>query len=336
MNRIVVLDGYTLNPGDLSWRCFTRLGQLEIYDRSRPEEIIPRVGKAEIILTNKVHLREETLASLPNLKYIGVLATGYNHIDCLAAQKLGITVTYIPEYATHATAQMTIALLLEITNRVAKHNRLVHDGIWNDCQDFSFSNGALIELWGKTIGIIGYGQIGRCVAQIASALGMKVLATSRNIENQLMRDGHHQHMEVEHSHPQGVSYVSLESLLQQSDVISCHCPLTPATRNLINWDAISQMKDGVILLNTSRGPIINEEDVAEALRQGKIRAAAVDVLSTEPPKSRNPLLKAPNCIITPHIAWAAKETRQRLLNVAYENVESFLAGNPCNVVPRQE
>jgi len=328
MKRVVILDGYTTNPGDLSWNLFEELGELHVYDRTPASEILERVGDAEIVFTNKTPFTRETFASLPSLRYLGAMSTGYNVIDVEAARDFGVTVTFVPEYATYATAQMTIALLLELSNQVGRHNRLVHEGGWAKSVDFCFTDGPLTELWQKTLGLVGYGKIAGRVAKIAQALGMNVLATSRTIDARLAAGD----LVPGSVNEDGVQYASFESILRDSDIISFHSPLTPETRGLINAQTISRMKDGVILINTARGPIFDEPAVAEALRNGKIAGVGVDVLSTEPPAPGNPMLTAPNCIITPHIAWAPKETRQRLLDTVYANVQSFLSGNPQNVV----
>ena len=326
--RIVVLDGYTANPGDLSWAPFEKFGEIQVYDRTLESEILSRIGSAEIVLTNKTPFTRETFAGLPNLKYLGAMSTGYNVIDVEAAKDMGVTVTFVPEYATYATAQMTIAHLLELSNQVGRHNRLVHEGGWSKSVDFCFTDGPLTELQNKTLGLVGYGKIARRVAVIAQALGMKVVAASRTIDKRLASG------ELSSCSPDsdGVYYASFDALLQSSDMISFHCPLTPETRGMVNKETISRMKNGVFLINTSRGPVFEEIDVAQALKSGKIAGAAVDVLSAEPPAGDNPMLTAPNCIITPHIAWAPRETRQRLLNTVYENLCSFVNGSPQNVV----
>jgi len=328
MRKGVVLDGYTANPGDLSWKPFEEFCEITVYDRTPDAEIVSRIGDAEIVFTNKTPLTRMILASLPNLKYLGAMSTGYNVIDVVAAKEMGVTVTFVPEYATYATAQMTIAHLLELSNQVGRHNRIVHEGGWERSVDFCFTSGPLTELLQKTLGLVGYGKIAGRVAAIAQALGMEVLATSRSIETRLasgeLPSGFEDNI--------GVKYVSFDALLRRSDVISFHCPLTPETQGLANRETISRMKNGAFLINTSRGPVLNENDVAEALRTGKLAGVAVDVLSTEPPSADNPLLTAPGCIITPHIAWAPKETRQRLLDTVYENLRAFLTGNPQNVV----
>ena len=328
MRKGVVLDGYTANPGDLSWKPFEEFCEITVYDRTPDAEIVSRIGDAEIVFTNKTPLTRMTLASLPNLKYLGAMSTGYNVIDVEAAKEMGVTVTFVPEYATYATAQMTIAHLLELSNQVGRHNRIVHEGGWERSVDFCFTSGPLTELLQKTLGLVGYGKIAGRVAAIAQALGMEVLATSRSIENRLASG----ELPSGHKDDIGVKYVSFDELLRRSDVISFHCPLTPETQGLANRETISRMKNGAFLINTSRGPVLNENDVAEALRTGKLAGVAVDVLSTEPPSADNPLLTAPGCIITPHIAWAPKETRQRLLDTVYENLQAFLTGNPKNVV----
>jgi len=328
MSKIVILDGYTTNPGDLSWEPFREFGELTVFDRTPASEILTRAGGADIILTNKTPLTRETMSSLPGLKYIGAMSTGWNVIDAEAAKEMGITVTNIPEYATFATAQLTAALLLELANRVGNHDRLVHAGAWADSADFSFTDGTLIELSSKTLGLVGYGKIARRVAVIAQALGMHVMATSRTIEKHLASG----EMQPRTAGADGVTYVTLDALLRKSDFISFHCPLTKETQGLVSRNTISRMKDGVFLINTSRGPVFDENDVAEALRTGKIAGAAVDVLSSEPPLPGNPLLTAPNCIITPHIAWTPKETRQRLMDTLCENIRNYLSGKPCSTV----
>ena len=328
MRKGVVLDGYTANPGDLSWKPFEEFCEITVYDRTPDDEILSRIGDAEIVFTNKTPFTRLTFASLPNLKYLGAMSTGYNVIDVEAAKEMGVTVTFVPEYATYATAQMTIAHLLELSNQVGRHNRLVHEGGWAHSVDFCFTSGPLTELLQKTLGLVGYGKIARRVAVIAQALGMEVLAASRSIENRLLSG----ELPSGYKDEIGVKYVSFDDLLNASDVISFHCPLTPETRGLANSETISRMKDGAFLINTARGPVLNEEDVALALQTGKLAGVAVDVLSTEPPSADNPLLTAPGCIITPHIAWAPKETRQRLLNTVYDNLRAFLAGSPQNVV----
>lgn len=310
--KIVVLDGYAANPGDLSWAAFEQLGELTVYDRTAPGDVAVRLEGAAIALTNKTVLTRELMAGAKELKYVGVLATGYNVVDVAAARELGITVCNIPAYSTDSVAQMVFALLLEICQHVGDHSRAVHAGRWTASKDFCFWDSPLIELAGKTMGIVGYGRIGKKVAEIARCFGMKVVAWTRT--------------------PRDPECVSLDELLKVSDVISLHCPLFPETQNLINSESIAKMKDGVILINTSRGPVINDGDLAEALKSGKIYAAACDVASVEPIPADNPLLGLENMIFTPHIAWATHEARARLMDIAVENVKAFLAGAPINVV----
>jgi len=317
--KIVILDGYTENPGDLSWEGFEQLGELTVYDRTSltdAEEAIARIGEAEVVLTNKTPLTHDILSACPSVRYIGLLATGYNVVDIVAAKEKEITVCNIPTYGTSAVAQMVFALLLEICHHVGEHSQAVLNGDWTNCADFCFWNYPLIELMDKCIGIIGFGRIGQNTAQIAQAFGMKVLAYDEHV--------------IEEAKGLG-EYVSLDELLSQSDVISLHCPLFPSTAGIINKDNISKMKDGVIIINTSRGPLIVEQDLADALNAGKVYAAAVDVVSTEPIKADNPLLMAKNCIITPHIAWAPKESRKRLMDIAVDNLKAFLDGKPVNI-----
>ena len=321
--KIVVLDGYALNPGDLSWKGMEDFGDLTVYDRSsydpKDEDIIlERAKDADIILTNKTPLTKNVINNMPNLKYIGVLATGYDVVDIDAAKERGVVVTNIPSYGTTAVAQMTFALILELTNHVGEHNRAVHDGQWERSQDWSFTKHPLMELAGKTIGIIGYGRIGQNVGEIAQAFGMKVLANAKTPREELENEM--------------VKFADLDSLLRDSDIISLHCPLTEDTEEMINKDSISLMKDSALLINTSRGGLINEEDLARALNEGDIPGAALDVVSVEPISSDNPLLKAKNTIITPHISWAPRESRLRLMNIAVENLKSFMDGKPKNLV----
>ncbi len=317
--RIVVLDGHAVNPGDLDWGPLARLaepGGFTVHDRTPEALVLERIGDAEAVLTNKTLLRRETLEAAPRLRYVGVLATGYNVVDLACADERGIVVTNVPGYATDAVAQFTLALLLEAASRVGAHDACVHGGEWTACSDFSFFHGRLRELSGKTLGIVGYGAIGRATALVAKALGMRVLASrTRPFE----ADG-------------VVEPATFAQVLAESDVVSLHCPLTEATRGLIGRDAIARMKDGAILLNVARGPVVVEADVAEALRSGKLAWFAADVLSTEPPKPDNPLLSAPNCILTPHIAWAAEETRARLIAIAADNLAAWAAGRPVHAV----
>ncbi|WRS28812.1 D-2-hydroxyacid dehydrogenase [Oscillospiraceae bacterium MB08-C2-2] len=315
--KIVVLDGYTENPGDLSWEGFEKLGSLTVYDRTAPGDIVSRIGDAEAVITNKTPLTKETLEACPSIRYIGVLATGYNVVDVAAAKAKGIPVCNIPTYGTTAVAQFVFALLLEICHHVGHHSDTVKAGKWTTSQDFCYWDFPLIELAGKTMGIIGFGRIGQSAGALAKAFGMKVLAYD------------------EYPNDAGkaiAEYVTLDELLAQSDVISLHCPLFESTTGIINKNSIAKMKDGVILINTSRGPLIVEEDLRAALDSGKVAGAGMDVVSTEPIKADNPLLGASNCLITPHIAWAPKESRKRLMDIAVQNLADFVAGKSTNVV----
>jgi len=315
--KIVILDGYTENPGDLSWSGLEALGELTVYDRTPPEQVADRIGDAEIVILNKTPLPREMLDRCPNVRYIGVLATGYNIVDVQAAKERGIPVCNIPTYGTDAVGQFAIAMLLEICHHVAHHDAAVHEGRWESCPDWCFWDYPLIELAGKTMGIIGFGRIGRTTGRIARALGMQVVACDS--------------IETDEGREIG-RYLPLEELFACSDVIALHCPLFPETQGIINRDTIAKMKDGVILLNNSRGPLIVEQDLADALNSGKVYAAGLDVVSPEPIRGDNPLLKAKNCLITPHISWAPKESRQRLMGIAVESLRAFLDGNPINVV----
>lgn len=320
--KIVILDAYTTNPGDLSWERFKEFGELTVYDRGIKndlQESIDRIQDADVVLTNKVPIKEELLEACPNIKYIGTLSTGYNIIDLDACRTRGIPVCNVPSYSTSAVAQFTMALLLEVCHHVGEHNNIVHSGGWERSVDFCFWNYPLIELSSKTIGIIGFGKIGQEVAKLAEAFGMKVLAYSRT--------------EYEEGRKLA-EYVDLDTLLASSDIVSLHCPLFPETRGIINNEKIAKMKDGAILLNTSRGPLIVEEDVANALNSDKLYYYATDVASREPIRSDNPLLTAKNCIITPHIAWAAKETRERLVGIVYENLKAYTEGKVQNNVAK--
>ena len=318
--KIVVLDGYTENPGDLSWGELEKLGEFTVYDRTSltdENEAIERIGDAEIVITNKTPITKKVLDSCQGIKYIGVLATGYNVVDYACAGEKGIPVTNVPGYGTDTVAQFAFGLLLEICHHVAHHSRAVHEGRWENCPDFCFCDYPQIELAGKTMGIIGFGRIGQKVGTIAKAFGMKVLAHSP------------------HEHESGKAigtYVDLDTLLRESDIISLHCPLFPATEGIINKETIGKMKDGVIILNNSRGPLVVEQDLADALNSGKVLAAGVDVVSSEPIHGDNPLLDAKNCFITPHIAWATKEARQRIMDCTLKNLQAFLDGEPVNVV----
>lgn len=315
--KIVVLDGYTENPGDLSWEGLEQLGDLTVYDRSLQDQVVERIGNAEIVLVNKVQLTKEIMKHTTNLKYIGVLATGYNVVDVEAAKAKGITVTNIPTYGTDGVAQYAIALLLELCHRIGEHSTTVFAGDWTTNADWCYWNSPQMELAGKTIGIIGYGRIGQKVGAIAAALGMTVIANDRSHTEGIVA---------------GAKMVDLDQLFSESDVISLHCPLFPETEGLINKETIAKMKDGVYIVNDSRGQLINEADLRDALNSGKVGGAAVDVVSTEPIKQDNPLLEAKNIIITPHMAWASREARARLMAIAVENVEKFQAGTPVNVV----
>ncbi|HEY0552283.1 MAG TPA: D-2-hydroxyacid dehydrogenase [Verrucomicrobiae bacterium] len=315
--NIVVLDGFTLNPGDLNWDALERLGSCAIHDRTPANQIIERAGEAEIVLTNKTVLGRETILALPKLKYIGVLATGYNVVDIAAAKERGIPVTNIPDYGTHSVAQFTFALLLELAHHVGHHAQTVRDGRWTRSADFCYWDYPLIELPGLTFGVIGFGKIGRAVAKLADAFGMKVLVHNRSRPKDL---------------PAHFELAGLEDLLSRSDVVSLHCPLTPENKQFINPERLARMKPSAFLLNTSRGPLLDEHAVANALNSGKIAGAALDVLSVEPSQADNPLLSAKNCFVTPHIAWATRAARARLMDIAVENIRAFLAGAPCNVV----
>lgn len=318
--KIVVLDGYTLNPGDLSWEGISQFGDLKVYDRTEfdSKAIIKNIGDATIVLTNKTPLSKSVLTQVPHLKYVGILATGYNNIDIEAAKSLAITVTNVPTYGTQAVAQFTMALLLELCHHIGEHANAVNDGEWTVAPDFCFWNSPLIELDGKTLGIIGFGKIGQATAKMAQAFGLNILAYNRSKNPDLESET--------------CKYVALDELLKSSDIISLHCPQTNDTTGIINTANIDKMKDGVMLINTSRGGLIIEDDLKDALNSGKIAGAAVDVVSTEPIEADNPLLKAKNCIITPHIAWAPKASRQRMMQTSVENLKSYLEGNPMNVV----
>ena len=316
--KIVVLDGYALNPGDLNWEPLKAFGQVMVYDRTATEaEGISRIADAEIVLINKFPITESLLEACPSVRMIGVLATGYNVVDCAAARRRSIPVCNVPSYGTAAVTQFTMALILELCHRVALHNRSVRQHDWENCPDFCYWLTPQMELNGKTIGIIGFGRIGRAVGKLAKAFGMRVLACSPR------------------EYPEGLEigqYVDLDTLLRQSDIVSLHCPLLPSTREIINAGTIEKMKDGAMLINTSRGPLVNEQDLADALESGKLRGAAVDVVAQEPIRADNPLLTTHKCIITPHIAWAPVESRQRLMDCVVSNVRAFLEGAPQNVV----
>ncbi len=319
--KIVVLDGYTLNPGDLSWDALENLGECKIYERTSltdEAEIIERIGDAEIVITNKTPVTKKIFDACKNIKYVGVLATGYNVVDVETAKIKKIPVCNIPTYGTTAVAQFAIALLLEICHHVGHHNKAVHEGRWENNDDWCFWDYPLIELAGKTIGIIGYGRIGQTTGKLARALGMNVIAFDA--------------MREVGTKTEDCTFVELDELFKTSDVIALHCPLFPSTQGIINKDNIAKMKDGVIIINNSRGQLIVEEDLRAALDSGKVYAAGLDVVSTEPIRGDNPLLGAKNCIITPHISWAPKESRARLMKIAVDNLKAFLSGKPVNVV----
>jgi glycerate dehydrogenase len=318
--KIIILDGYTENPGDLSWGEFEKLGELTIYDRTSltdTSEVISRIGDAEIVLTNKTPVDGRAITSCTNLKYIGVLATGYNVVDVDAARARNITVCNIPTYGTAAVGQFAIALLLEICHHIGHHSKAVYEGRWESNPDWCFWDYPLIELAEKTIGVVGFGRIGQTTGAIAKAMGMKVIA----------------HDEYPNEQGRAIAeYVTMDELLTTSEVIALHCPLFPSTHGLINRETIARMKDGVIIINNARGPLIVEKDLADALNSGKVYAAGLDVVSSEPIREDNPLLSAKNCIITPHISWAPKESRLRLMNIAVDSLRAFLDGRPINVV----
>ncbi|MDR1828334.1 MAG: D-2-hydroxyacid dehydrogenase [Methylobacteriaceae bacterium] len=315
--KIVVLDGYTENPGDLSWSPFEAFGGVTVYDRTPAAEIAKRIGDAQIVITNKTPIKRETLAACPAIRYVGVLATGYDVVDVGAARERGIVVTNIPAYGTAAVAQFAIALLLEIANRVGHHAGAVKAGRWASNPDWCFWDYPLMELAGKTMGIIGFGRIGQATGRAAAALGLRVIAHDK-FPNDAGR--------------QIAEYVALEQLFAEADIIGLHCNLTPETREIIRKDTIALMKRGVIIINNSRGPLINEQDLADALESGKVAAAGLDVVSSEPISPDNPLLKAENCLITPHISWASVECRRRIMDMAVENLAAFVKGQPVNVV----
>ena len=315
--KIVILEGNAVNPGDLSWDILNQFGEVTIYDHTDPADAAARIGDAEIVLINKTPITAELLDQCPNTKLICVQATGYNVVDCEAAKARGVLVCNVPDYGTNAVAQFTFSLLLELCNRVGHHDSMVHDGAWCRCPSFCFWDTPQMEVYGKTIGIIGFGRIGRAVGKIANAFGMKVLAYNRS------------------RCPEGEAigtYVDLDTLLASSDIVSLHCPLTAETTDLINAQTLSKMKDGAILLNTARGPLLNEQDVTDALKQGKLRFAAMDVVSREPMAQDNPLLRAPNCIITPHMAWTPVESRQRIIDCTVQSIQGYLSGKPVNTV----
>lgn len=316
--NIVVLDGYTLNPGDLSWKKFDSIGKIKVYDRTDSCDILDRIGTAPYVLTNKTPLDERVFASCPSLKYIGVLATGYNVVDVEAAKKRGIIVTNIPTYGTTAVSQFVFALLLELCHHVGHHSQRVAENAWAECPDFCFWDYPMMELFGKTIGIVGMGRIGHATAVIANGFGMKVITYDAFVNKSFVSEG--------------IEYVSLDELLSKSDIVSLHCPLFKENTKMINANTISKMKDGAIIINTSRGPLIDEDALFDALKSKKLGGAALDVLTVEPPKGVNRLTTLDNCIITPHIAWAPKESRARLMDIAVENLRSFNNGTIVNCV----
>lgn len=316
--KIVVLDGYTLNPGDISWDGLRELGEVVLYEHTPFNQVIERARGAEVVFTNKTPLTAAEFEALPDLKYIGVLATGFNVVDIEEAKYRNIVVTNIPTYGTKSVAQMTFALLLEMTQHVKEHSDAVFQGEWSSSRDFCFWKHPLIELEGKTMGVIGFGKIGQSVANAAGAFGMKVLAYDA--------------MKTDQSQRKDFQWAALEELLSQSDVVSLHCPLTPETKGMINKETLMKMKQSAFLINTSRGPLIVEVDLADALNRDQISGAGLDVLATEPPLSDNPLLSAKNCIITPHISWATREARSRLMETAVDNLSKFIKGTPANVV----
>lgn len=309
MEKIIILDGGVANPGDLSWDDLAALGDLTVYDYTAPEDVIPRIGDASIILTNKTVIPADVISACPNLRYIGVLATGYNVVDLAAARERNIPVTNIPEYGTYAVAQYTMALILELASRVGLHDAAVKNGEWINSRDFCFWKAPMVELEGRTLGLIGYGRIGKAVEKIAKGFGMNVIIYSRSFQT-----------------------VTMDELCAQSDIISLHCPLTDVNKHFVNAEFISKMKDGAWLINTARGPLVVEQDLADALHSGKLGGVAVDVVEVEPMREASPLMSAPNSIITPHVAWAPDQARQRLINVAGSNIGAFIKGSPENVV----
>ena len=316
--KIVVLDGYTLNPGDITWAGFEKLGEFKCYDRTPEDKILERIGDAEVVITNKTPITKATIDAKPNLKYIGVLATGYNVVDFNYAKEKGIPVTNIPTYGTTAVAQFVFALLLEICHHVGHHAKTVAEGRWAKSEDFCYWDYPLVELAGKTMGIVGFGRIGQTAAKIGVAFGMKVLAFDEYVNKDL--------------ETADIKYASLDEVLSKADVISLHVPLFDSTKGMINKDSIAKMKDGVIIINTSRGPLVVEDDMVKALESGKVAGYGTDVVSVEPIVASNPLPKAKNCLVTPHIAWAPKAARERLMNIAVDNLAAFQKGSPINVV----
>ncbi|MEM1442943.1 MAG: D-2-hydroxyacid dehydrogenase, partial [Verrucomicrobiota bacterium] len=313
--KIVLLDAHTANPGDLSWEGLEAFGEVTVHERTPPEQVVERCAGAEIVLTNKALLPAEAISALPDLKYIGVVATGVNIVDLDAAKAAGVTVTNVPGYSTDSVAQLVFALILELASRVGDHSTAVAEGAWESCADFSFTTGAIVEMSGKRIGIVGFGAIGQATARIASAFGMDVVVYNRTREKVV-----------------GYPYVELDELISTSDIVSLHCPLTPDTQDLMNAERLASMKEGAWLINTSRGPLVDESALAEALESGPIGGAGLDVLCKEPMTLGNPLRTAPNCLITPHIAWATLEARIRLIDQVVANVKAWADGSPVNVV----
>lgn len=316
--KTVILDGSAANPGDISWAPIEKFGDLTVYDVTSPDQLVERAKGADICITNKTAFTEEVIAQLPDLKYIGVLATGFNVIDLPACTKRGITVTNVPEYSTFATAQMSVALLLELTNNTGLHSDSVKDGDWVRSPQFCYWKRPLTELWNKNAVVFGYGKIGKRVAQIFKALGMNVTAVPHRMPDTNEEDG--------------IKFATWEEAVKTADIISLHSPLTAETKDLINKESLKECKDGVIIINAARGPLVNEEDMADALRSGKVAGYAADVVSVEPMKADNPLLTSPNTVLTPHTAWAPKETRIRLIDMCAENIEAYLKGTPINKV----
>jgi glycerate dehydrogenase len=313
--KIVVLDGFTLNPGDLDWNGLREIGDVTVHDRTPDEEVVRRAAGAEILLTNKTPVSGAAIAQLPALRYIGVLATGYNVVDVAAAKSRGIPVANVPGYSTASVAQLVFALLLELTHRTGHHSQTVREGRWAACADFCYWDFPLVELDGKTLGVVGFGMIGKAVARIAAAFGMKVIASTRTARVEA-----------------GVEFISVDEVFRRADVVTLHCPLTPETQGLVNAQRLASMKPEAFLINTGRGALVVESDLAEALNSGRIAGAGLDVLSVEPPRPDNPLLTAKNCLVTPHIAWATRAARARLMDTAVANVRGFLGGTPQNVV----
>lgn len=315
--KIVMLDAYTTNPGDLSWDFMNEYGEVTIYDRTASDKIIERAKEADIIITNKTPITKEIIDCLPNLKFIALMSTGYNVVDYLYLKEKNIPVSNIPSYSTDAVAQLVMSFILELAMNVGLHSQSVKEGEWSECADFCYWKTPLTELSGKTLGIFGLGKIGRAVAERAKAFGMNIVAYAPRIHG---------------DEPDYITLLPLEEMLAVSDVVSMHCPLTPETEGIVNDEFITKMKDGAYFINTSRGTVVNEKALANALNTGKLSGAGLDVLSTEPPQTDNPLLKAKNCFITPHIAWASFETRERLVGILRENIKAFISGNPQNVI----